>query len=59
MKIIYADEFTFSSFIILKSKIHMKKFYFKEEFSLDTLISLFESNYMNNDLSISFLNHFS
>lgn len=58
METISTDGYTLPSFVILKGKIHLKKFYFKEEFSSDTTIDLSESEYINEELFISFLKHF-
>ena len=42
----------------MKETWHLKKFYFEEDFSPNTLIGLSESGYLINELAISFLEHF-
>jgi hypothetical protein len=42
----------------MKDIVYLKKFYFKEEFTSNTLINLSESDYLINKLVISLLKYF-
>ncbi len=58
VEFISGGDFIIDSFVILKKKKHLEKFYFNEEFSDNTTIDLSESDYLTNKLAISFLEHF-
>ena len=45
-------------FVIIKGKLHVKKFYFEEGFDPHTTVSLSESGYLINELAIPLLEHF-
>ncbi len=55
---ISGSECSINSFVIMKKKYHLEKFYFEEEFTSNTSIDFSDSDYLNNELAISFLKHF-
>jgi len=42
----------------MKKQYHLKKFYFEEEFSSNTSVTLTDSDYLINEEVISLLKHF-
>ena len=47
-----------NSFVIMKRQYHLEKFYFEEEFSSNTSVTLTDSDYLINEEAISLLEHF-
>ena len=57
-KFISNIEYLIDSFVIMKKRWYLKKFYFKEDFSSNIIIRFLESNYLINEFVISLLEHF-
>ena len=57
-KFISNIEYLIDSFVIMKKRWYLKKFYFKEGFSSNISIALFKSGYLINELAIPLLEHF-
>jgi hypothetical protein len=49
---------TIESFVIMKSQLHLEKFYFEGGFHPDVSVGLSESGYLTNELAIPLLEHF-